>query len=113
MEYQKKKKDLLDNKPNQQSKFRKKNWDEIKDDSHGACSIGRQIRFKTMMLNSSLCDYSDTSTLISGTITITVEEADNAAKWTDKRDKEGIFKNCAPFTKCITEISNTQVDNAQ
>ena len=33
-----------------------------------------------MMLNSSLCDYSDTSTLISGTITITVEEADNAAK---------------------------------
>ena len=24
-----------------------------------------------------------------------------------------IFKKCAPFTSCITEINNTQVDNAE
>ena len=24
-----------------------------------------------------------------------------------------IFKNCAPFTDCISEINNTQVDNAK
>ena len=27
--------------------------------------------------------------------------------------KKVIFKNCAPFTNCISEINNTQVDNAK
>ena len=28
-------------------------------------------------------------------------------------NKKVIFKNCAPFTNCIIEINNTQVDDAQ
>ena len=52
MEYQKKK-NLLDNKPNQPSKFRTKNCVEINDDSHGVYNIGSQFRFRTMMLKSS------------------------------------------------------------
>ena len=29
-----------------------------------------------------------------------------------KRDKGVTFKNCAPFTKCISRINNTDIDNA-
>ena len=65
------------------------------------------------MLRSSLCDYSDTYILKSGTITITGAVADDAAKQLDERNKRVVFKNCAPFTDCISEINNTQLDNAK
>ena len=42
---------LLDNTPNQPSKFRTKNWVEINDESHGVYNIGNQIKFKTLMLS--------------------------------------------------------------
>ena len=38
---------------------------------------------------------------------------DDAAKQADERDKGVTFKNCAPFTKCISRINNTDIDNAQ
>ena len=69
MKYQKIK-NLLDNTPNQPSKFRTKNWVKISDDSHGKYNINSQIKFKTMMLMSSLCDYSDAYILVKGTITV-------------------------------------------
>ena len=52
---------------------------------------------------------------VSGTITITGTGADDAAKRADERKKEmkEIFKNGAPFTDCIIEINNTQIDNAK
>ena len=65
------------------------------------------------MLKSSLCDYSDAYVLVKGTITITGVGADAAARQADERDKGVVFKNCAPFTNCISEINNTQVDNAK
>ena len=52
MEYQKII-NLLDNKPNQPSKFRTKKGLEINDDSHRVYNIGSQIRFRTMLLKSS------------------------------------------------------------
>ena len=64
-------------------------------------------------LKSSLCDYLDTYILVKGTITMEVAGADAAARQADERDKGVIFKNCAPFTNCISEINNTQVGNAQ
>ena len=54
------------------------------------------------MLKSSLCDYSDAYILVKGTISVV-----NTA------DAEVIFKNCALFTDWISEISNTQIDNAR
>ena len=63
MEYEKVIK-LSDNTPNQWSKFRTKNWVEINDDSHIACNTNSQIKFKNMMLKSSLCDFSDTCMLL-------------------------------------------------
>ena len=72
-----------------------------------------QIKFKTTMLKPSLCDYSDVYILVSGTITITGEGDNEAARREVEREKEVTFKNCAPFTECISEINNTQIDNAK
>ena len=58
MEYQKII-NLLDNTPNQLSMFRTKNWIEINDQSRGVYNTNTDIRFKSMLLKSSLCDYSD------------------------------------------------------
>ena len=65
------------------------------------------------MLKSGLCDYSDAYILAKGRITITVVGADAVARQADERDKGVAFKNCAPFINCISEINNTQVDNAK
>ena len=113
MEYQKIANLLDDNKSNQPSKFRTKNWVEINDESRGTYNVNSQIKFKTTMLKSSLCNYLDAYILVKGTITIAGAGVDAAARQADERDKGVIFKNCAPFTNCISEINNTQVDNAK
>ena len=77
---------LLDKKTKQPSKFRTKDWVEINNDSHGRYSAGSQIKFKSFMVRSSLCDYSDAYILVSGTIIITGAGADDAAKRRDERD---------------------------
>ena len=63
------------------------------------------------MLKSSLCDYSDAYILIKGTISVNNTAAAGAA--VNKFNKKVIFKNCAPFTNCISETNNTQIDNAK
>ena len=65
------------------------------------------------MLKSSLCDYSDAHILVKGRITINGRGAAAAAREADERDKGIAFKNCAPFINCISEINNTQIDNAK
>ena len=65
------------------------------------------------MLRASLYDYSDAYILVSGTITFTGGENNDARRRLDERNKEVIFKNCAPFTDCISEINNTEVNNAK
>ena len=111
MEYQKIA-NLLDNAPNQPSRFRTRNWIEINDDSRGTYT-NTDIKFKTTMLKSDLCDYADAYIFVKGTITITGAGADAAARQADERNKGVIFKNCVPFTKCISIINNTDIDNAQ
>ena len=111
MEYQKIA-NLLDTESNQPSKFRTRNWVEINDESRGTYT-SNNIRFKTAMLRSILCDYADAYILVKGTITITGAGNDDATKQADERDKGVTFKNCAPFTKCISRINNTDIDNAQ
>ena len=112
MEYQKIA-NLKDDTPNQPSKFRTRNRVEINDESRGAYNVNGQIKFKTTVLKSSLCDYSDAYILVKGTITINGRGADAAAIQADERDKGVSFKNCAPFINCISEINNTQIDNAK
>ena len=65
------------------------------------------------MVRSNLCDYVDAYILFSGRITITGAEHDHAARQADERDRGVTFKNCVPFTKWISRINNTDIDNAQ
>ena len=110
MEYQKIA-NLIDATSNQPSKFRTRNSVEINDESRGAYNINNQIKFKTTMLKSSLCDYSDAYILVKGTISVNNTAAQGAA--VNNTNKKVIFKNCVPFTNCISEINNRQVDNAK
>ena len=112
MEYQKIA-NFLDDASNQPSKFKTKNWVEINDKSRGTYIVNSQIKFKTTMLKSSLCDYSDAYILFKGKITITGAGDDAAARQADERDKGVAFKNCTPFTNCVSEINNTQIDNCK
>ena len=103
---------LLENTPNQPSKFRTKSWVEVNDESRGTYNVISQIKFKTSMLGSSLCDYSDAYVCVNATITITVPNTAAAGVAANSR-KNIIIKNCAIFTNCIIEINNTQIDNAK
>ena len=104
---------MIDDAPNQPSKFERRNWVEINDESRGTYNVTSQIKSKTAVLRSSLCDYSDAYILVKGKITITGAGDDAAARQADERDKGVAFKNCAQFTNCISEINNTQIDNAK
>ena len=79
---------LLDNSPIQLSKFRTKYQTEINDLSRGVYNVNSNIRFKTTMLKSSLCDYRDVCILVKGRITITGEGDDTAANKVMKDIKE-------------------------
>ena len=63
------------------------------------------------MLKSSLCDYSDAYILVKGTIS--VNNTAGAGANANNTNKKVMFKNCAPFTNCISEINNMQIDNAK
>ena len=65
------------------------------------------------MIRSNLCDYSDAYLLVSRTIVITREGDNDASKQADERNKGVMSENCAPFTDCISNINNTQIDNGK
>ena len=73
----------------------------------------KSIRFKTAMLRSNLCDYSDAHILVKGTITVTAPGVNNGANnIRDKRNRPLILKNNAPFVSCITRIDGELIEDA-
>ena len=73
----------------------------------------KSIRFKTPMLRSNLCDYSDAYILVKGTITVTAPGAKNGANnIRDKRNRPLILKNNSPFVSCITRINGELIEDA-
>ena len=82
--------------------FQQKRWYIIDSESNGSYSKDEEIKFLTRSIESSLCDYSDAYILVTGNITAT---PNNAAT-------QVVFKNCAPFKDCRTEINDTFVDYA-
>ena len=109
MEYQKIS-NLLESASDNLSKFRRRNWVEINDESRGNYAKS-DFRFKTTMLRSNLYDNADSYILLKATITITGEGDNAGERQADERDKGVTFKNCAPFTKCISRINNKDIDN--
>ena len=110
MEYQKVA-NLLSDASNKPSKFRTRNWVEINYDIRGAYSPDKLIRFKTAMLRSILCDYSDAYIFVNWNISVNNTAAEGDAA--NNTNKKVIFKNCVPFTSCISKINNTQIDDAE
>ena len=70
----------------------------------------KQIRFKTSMLRSDLCDFSDVYVVVKRDITLTKTNR----RWIiDIRNKFLAFKNNAPFTNCVSNINNILINNAE
>ena len=99
---------FLGNTPNQASKFKTKNCLKINDESRETYNENNQIRFKISMLRSGLCDYSDPYILVKRTITV----APATATVANNANRLVIFRNCVPFTNCISRINRTHVDDA-
>ena len=112
MEYQKIT-NLLGTKSDEVPRFITKKWVEVHDQSGSAddrYKPNKQIRFKTSMLRSDLCDYSDAYIVVKGDITLTKT---NGRGIIDIRNRFLAFKNNAPFTNCISKINNVLIDNAE
>ena len=85
---------------------------EINDDARGTYNNNSQVKFRTSMVKSHLCDYSDEYILTSRAIAINEAEDDDNAKRLDEIYKGVKSENCVSFTYCISEINNTQIDDA-
>ena len=88
-------------------KFITKKWIELQSQSGTSYNASKPIRFKTSMLRSDLCDYSDAYVWVKGKITVT-NPNDNA-----NFNKELTLKNNAPFISCISKINGELVENAE
>ena len=107
MEYQKIT-NLLGSTSDKVSRFITKKWIEVRNQPGGAYHTNKQIRFKTPMPRSDLCDYSDAYIVVKGIITVSAEEKDR-----DERNKQVILKNNAPFISYISKINGTLIENAE
>ena len=109
---------LLNDSDNENLKFATKKWYVIDSESNGNYSYHNPITFLTKSIESSLCDYSDGYILVTGNITVTRTIAAAAAAAEDDPQRKQplnaatqiIFKNCAPFEKCSTQIDGALVD---
>ena len=92
---------LLNDSDNEYSKFATKKWYIINDENNGQNGRGNEndvtIKFETKVVKPNLCDYSDAYILVTGDIKVA----------------EVAFKNCAPFTRCVTHINYEHVETAE
>ena len=88
-------------------KFVTKKWIEVYDQSEKNYNPNKEIRIKTSMLRSDLCDFNDVYIVVEGDMTL---EGNNDA---NKRNKNLEFKNNAPFINCISKINGVKIDNAE
>ena len=98
---------LLNNSDNESSKFATKKWYIINDQNNGQYGRGNEndstIKFETKVIKPNLCDYSDAYILVTGDIKVTDVAANTNVA----------FKNCAPFTRCVTHINDEYVETAK
>ena len=98
---------LLNGSDNESSKFATRKWYIINDQNNGQYGTGDEngttIKFETKVIKSNLCDHSDAYILLTGNITATGGNANTSVA----------FKNCAPFTRCVTHINDEHVETAE
>ena len=88
-------------------RFTTKKWIAVQSQSGNTYNTSKPIRFKTSMLRSDLCDYSDAYVCVKGKITVT-NPNDNA-----NFNKELTLKNKAPFISSISKVNGELVENAE
>ena len=91
------------------SKFVTKKWVGVHYLSSGQYSVNKNIRFKTSLLRSDLCDYRDAYIVVKGTIDLLAANPNE----NDQAQKNVAFKNTAPFRSCVSKINSTLIDNAE
>ena len=99
--------------PNEVPIFITKKWIEVHDQSGNAedrYKPSKQIIFKTSMLKSDLCDFTDAYIVVKGNITLTKTANKD---FIDVRNTFLVFKNNPPFTNCISKINKVLIDNAE
>ena len=110
--------------------FVTKKWIYVYDQSGKNYNPNKEIRIKTSMLRSDLCDFSDAYIVVEGNIivdkkTFTANDfnapnntaanatATNTANDNAFGEKKLVFKNNAPFINCISKINGVKIDNAE
>ena len=97
---------LLGDANNESSKFATRKWYVINDqnntDNGERNEDSTTVKFETKVIKSSLCDYSDAYIFVTGDITAAGGDANTRVA----------FKNCGPFTKCITHVKDEHIDGA-
>ena len=84
------------------SKFVTRKWKIVNDNSKANYDAGNEIIFNIEILKSNFCDYSNAYILVIVDIAVIAAPATQVA-----------FKNCAQFTKCISKINGTTIDDAE
>ena len=111
-------------------KFVTKKWVEVYDQTQENYDVNKEIRIKTSMLRSDLCDSSDAYIVVKGNITVTKKtftvndfdapnnteanaNATNTANNNAFGEKKLVFKNNAPFINCVSKINGVKTDKAE
>ena len=98
---------LLNDSNNESLKFATRKWYIINDQNNGQYVNGNEndsiIKFETKVIKPDLCDYSDAYVFVTGNITAANGDANTRVA----------FKNCAPFTRCVTHINDEHVETAE
>ena len=89
------------------TKFTTRKLAEVQNQSGSKYNTRKQIRFKTSMLRSDLCDYSDPYVWVKGKIYVT--NPNNDANF----DRRLTLKNNAPFISCISKINGKLIEDAE
>ena len=91
---------------NESSKLATRKWYAINDQNNTEYGEGNEndssIKFETKVIKANLCDYSDAYILLTGYITTTDGNTNIRVA----------FKNCAPFTRCVTHVNCEHIDTA-
>ena len=97
-------------------KYNTINWIEINDQSNNVYNDNTAIKFNAPMLRTSLCDFSEAYIILKGKARVIANATGAGAAARDANQNGGnksfVFKNCAPFTDCITKINSTMIENA-
>ena len=91
-------------------RFVTKKWIEVYDQSEKNYNPNKEIRIKTSMLRSDLCDFSDAYIVVKGDVTLTKA---THRDFIDVRNRFLAFTDNASFTNCISKINNILIDNAE